>query len=344
MVFIYHAYLGAAQAGDYPAFLQGDFEHFIATLRIGLEIFFIISGYLITETLIRKGNVTDFLVDRALRVYPAYLGVLIPLCVLGMALRVDMFAETPAWSWPLHVLSNLLFVPGVFDAPIVLKVAWSLSFEAAFYLATAWAFVLYQRGRPATVVAFSLAIGFLLFSRSATAMFFFAGIGICLFREQLVNPFMRRVPPSLIFVLLVIVWQTLVLQYARPHAPLTGTFALMMVAAFYLGLHFFDAVVDGRGPMVRALAWRPIQFTATVSYSFYLWHTVIMWPLKRTLIPQLLPSLGPELTLLVFSLTSLIITYLVAWLSYEMLEYRLRNFLVRKLRAHRQARQQGQTA
>ncbi|SEQ83154.1 Peptidoglycan/LPS O-acetylase OafA/YrhL, contains acyltransferase and SGNH-hydrolase domains [Solimonas aquatica] len=330
MVLVYHAYLGAAQTGALVVAPGSFADHVFGSLRIGLEMFFMISGYLITETLIRKASVPGFLIDRLLRVYPAYIGVLIPLCVFGIWRHVEMFAETPAWSWPLHILANLLFLPGVFQLPIVLNVSWSLSFEMAFYLAAAWAFVLYHRGRPAAAAAFALAVGFLLFSRSATAMFFFAGIGICLWREQLISPWMRRVPPALSFVALVVVWQTLVLDYSRAQAHLNAWYAALLVLSFFLGLILFDAVVAGRGLLIAALRWRPIQFTATVSYSFYLWHAVLMWPLKRSLVPKLLPVLGPELTFVVFTLASLLLSWAVAWVSYELLESRLRQYLARR--------------
>ncbi|HET8880611.1 MAG TPA: acyltransferase, partial [Solimonas sp.] len=299
--------------------------------RYGLELFFMISGYLITETLLRKKDIASFAVDRALRLYPAFIGVLLPLTVLGILLRNEMFATTEPWTWPLHLLSNLLFLPGVFALPIVLPVAWSLSFEVAFYAVAALSFVLRQRGLAAAAALACGIIGVLLFTRSVSALYFGAGALVYLNRDGLLPAPLRRVPTVLSFFAMFALWHVVYIDYYHGQAQLNTYYATMISLALIAGLVFFDGVVRGQGLFSRFMRWRFLQFSATVSYSFYLWHVVLMFPGRHLLIPKLLPLVGPGVALLIFTIVSLALTFAVAYASYELLEVRLRKWLMRRI-------------
>ena len=69
-----------------------------------------------------------------------------------MATQIVMFSLGImfGWGWMgsigivdfcLNLVSNLLFLPGVFELPIALPAAWTLSYEAAFYIISATVFV-----------------------------------------------------------------------------------------------------------------------------------------------------------------------------------------------------------
>ncbi|MGI9296134.1 MAG: acyltransferase family protein [Pseudomonadales bacterium] len=116
---------------------------------LGVALFFIVSGYLVTASFVRRGKLIDYAVARVLRIYPALI-VAILFCVLFVGLLVTTL---PAMSYLSHhetILftlqnSSLLGIhhtlPGVFaDLPwknTVNGSLWTLPFELLMYLSVA---------------------------------------------------------------------------------------------------------------------------------------------------------------------------------------------------------------
>jgi len=73
LVFIYHAYGMPLIGGFWPAGISSAIAAPFLAGQLGVEIFFVISGYLITASLIRHDNVPRFLLDRAIRIHPAFI-------------------------------------------------------------------------------------------------------------------------------------------------------------------------------------------------------------------------------------------------------------------------------
>src|SRR5207249_4936591 len=108
--------------------------------------------------------------------------------VLYLLLSVAFPAESklPAlWSDSLvYILQNVLLLPGLFDIPPIIVVAWSLSYEFFFYLLTPLLLTflfMHSWPRPGRIVFFLLAaaIGFVYcyFQDGPIRLFlFFAGI------------------------------------------------------------------------------------------------------------------------------------------------------------------------
>lgn len=94
---------------------------------LGVELFFIISGYVIFCTA-RDKTPGQFAVSRAVRLYPAFwVAMLLTACMAvpwgGSSMGVSLS----------QVLVNLTMVPGLFGATPVDGVYWTLSLELAFY-------------------------------------------------------------------------------------------------------------------------------------------------------------------------------------------------------------------
>lgn len=95
---------------------------------VGVDIFFVISGFIVTKTIERASSVGAFWRDRFLRVAPLYWLISLPL-VAVVLVKVGFSLPT--------LLSFLTFWPvwgGAFQEPY-LNVGWTLSFEMLFYLA-----------------------------------------------------------------------------------------------------------------------------------------------------------------------------------------------------------------
>ncbi|HRJ18544.1 MAG TPA: acyltransferase [Bryobacteraceae bacterium] len=101
--------------------------------QTGVDMFFVLSGYLIYSLALgHRGSWRRFLARRAQRIYPPFLAVLGLYIVLALALPGEgRLPETGRW---LYLAQCVMLLPGFFDIRPLFAVAWSLSYEAAYYL------------------------------------------------------------------------------------------------------------------------------------------------------------------------------------------------------------------
>lgn len=236
----------------------------------GVELFFTLSGYLIYGSLMRGAwSLGPYLLRRAQRLYPAFLAVLLVYVVLSAAVpgqsRIPPDPAAAAWL----IMQNALLLPGVFPVTPIVTVAWTLSYEAAFYLLApllvgglrlrAWP-------RTARIVLILLLAGAsqLLPMPHARAGLFACGM---LLVEAL--PLIRRLPPLDVLA----VCATLgcgMLLLASPPDPVA--FTALFLACFLLG----GSALRGEGPVARLLATRPFVRFGAISYSYYLLHGLVL--------------------------------------------------------------------
>ena len=308
-VFVYHVHRSVVTGG-----FGIDFEpnclgfRLLESGRLGVELFFLISGYLITGSLLRHRSARTFLWGRAVRIYPAFLPLHLLLFSAGPMIGYGWMADLTGSSYALHFVSNLLFLPGVFDLPIAQIVAWSLSYELAFYLlaATGWRCVI-QRGfawRAALSGSWGLATGLLLWHHPR-AWFFVAGALACaLMRSSQGRALARR---------LAMLDLPAVLLMA---ALFDGAFGLAVVC----GCVALIGVACEGGLLARFLRRRPLQFLADVSYSFYLWHAVVLFATKRIFAEG--PIQNAYLNVALFSVISAVGSLVPAYASWKLIEQR----------------------
>ena len=91
---------------------------------LGVELFFVISGFVILMVAERARSVPSFVLARMLRLYPAYLAsvALTAVCVLWVG-KYDIGA----------VLVNLTMLQSFVDMPNITNPYWTLAFELSFY-------------------------------------------------------------------------------------------------------------------------------------------------------------------------------------------------------------------
>lgn len=130
-VMLYHA-------ADFVPHLH--LEPFVRFGYMGVDLFFVLSGFLITGILVasrdKSGYFTNFYARRALRIWPLYYALLLltfgvlPLVRPGLTGLV--FQQSHPWQ------SYLLFVQNLFGdvqrAFYTIRVTWSLAIEEQFYL------------------------------------------------------------------------------------------------------------------------------------------------------------------------------------------------------------------
>lgn len=101
----------------------------------GVDLFFVLSGYLIYGSLIRRPQPFGaYLLRRVQRIYPAFLAVLALYLVLSFVFPNESKLPASAGAAAVYLLQNLLLLPGLFPIEPIITVAWSLSYEFFFYL------------------------------------------------------------------------------------------------------------------------------------------------------------------------------------------------------------------
>ena len=130
----------------------------------GVELFFVLSGFLITGILYDACNkqhyFRNFYMRRLLRIFPLYYGVLAllfflaPLIPLLRGPTLDFLVDRQAWAW-LYAVNIYIAKHGEWSFSY-LDHFWSLAIEEHFYLL--WPLVVFLLARrPRTLIAVSLA-------------------------------------------------------------------------------------------------------------------------------------------------------------------------------------------
>ena len=126
MVLFYHCFYWGIEVGKFPR-IERLFLTSLWTGRLGVNLFFVLSGFLITGLLVdtrtRREYYRRFYIRRALRILPAYFATLTVLAVAGT-------------SWKFLGLSfvYLANLTPLFGVAIAYPVLWSLAVEEHFYL------------------------------------------------------------------------------------------------------------------------------------------------------------------------------------------------------------------
>lgn len=287
---------------------------------IGVDVFFVLSGFLITGLLRAElratGNIqiTRFYWRRALRLWPplfvmlmVYL-VLIPIFWEGenvvrntvvagfylsdysLALGYWLDALSHTWSLAVEEHFYLLWPIVIVATAKITDRKLAALLLSGFFVATTWRFIDVIRfgDWSWTFYRFDTRLsGLLLGGALATLPWrpnspvWFETIGLA----GLV--FMAQIPAA---------WS--------PSALLWPNLAVdLMVGAVVLSLS-----LDGRTWLAQCLSWRPIAYLGLSSYSIYLWHFPIWWYVRE--------YFAPAPTFAIVTVTSIV----VATLSYEFME------------------------
>ena len=97
--------------------------------HIGVRLFFVLSGFLITTILLHGISLRNFYVGRIMRLAPALY------IALGLAFLLDLYGMRDTWKWHVLQLSNVLFaMRDSWELAWPADHLWSLNVEEQFYL------------------------------------------------------------------------------------------------------------------------------------------------------------------------------------------------------------------
>lgn len=253
----------------------------------GVDLFFVLSGLLMADIALRRWPGTPrFLARRALRIYPAYLATL----ALALAAAAFLFERSSAAP---EIAANAAFLQG-FNIPgiaAINPVTWSLSFEAAFYLAVPlMAFAgsgrMRARGAAASLGLLTVFVGIVVASalvpgEKSIFLAYFAlfvpGIYLGMMEPADRQALARRIPALAALAL----WAAFEIAVKVELLPRTN--ALYYVASGIAGGLLVLKACDDEGLLARLLTRRPMLWLGRHSYSFFLVHYVVLHVLALAL-------------------------------------------------------------
>lgn len=328
LVYFYH--LGSAGVVAWPSGSPAaDMATYLwSSLRYGVEMFFMISGFVILGSLLRHATVPGFLKDRVVRIYSAWVPALIAVTAIGCAFKIRLFATiTPVETLGLFV-ANFFLLPPLVHIPMIHAVSWSLSYEWVFYFTAAIGVLLYRHAPERKwdkVLWLTLAAVFICaFPR---ALFFVTGVLVFRHREWFAQRKRWLGWPIVSFFVFLIAWRYTNVgkahfSYTMLDMVVDGRW-LGAVIAFIAALHMFASVCMNASRQVAFLSGRLFQFLGLISYSFYLWHSLVMSVVKRVVIPKVIPEYGATAGFIAFAVATLAIAIPVSWASWALFEVKL---------------------
>ncbi|HBR1702042.1 acyltransferase family protein [Klebsiella pneumoniae] len=296
---------------------------------IGVDIFFVISGYLMNEicvkTLNDKGWVISFYKKRINRIYPALLFT----CILTFILSVIILPPSFLADIKNQIISALTFTSNIYywkatsgyfssvASSYLLLHTWSLGVEFQYYLIFPIAIWLanskVSRGKPyiiyALAIAISLFLCLLLAKNKPSAAFYLLPTRAWeLFIGAFASAFYHRNPYSIITQYISVSALVLFCVFFDDSLPWPSLYTAIPVCATALLLH---ARVSNKKTILR---FKLAQYLGSASYSIYLMH----WPITSMAYnmgyePNTLGKLGLSL----FSIG-------LGVLSYHLIETRLK--------------------
>ena len=327
LVFIHHVYFTV---------LPGGF--------LGVDIFFVLSGFLITSLLLREWdqfgsiNLKLFYIRRALRLMPALITLVL---ILGAYAFIFLDHLTAAKTYQgiwltLSYVSNWIYAFGLRSADNPLGITWSLAIEEQFYLL--WPFILslallskrFTHTRFVTILGLSTVL--VAFNRSlilegnasigrvyypfdtrADALLIGCMIAFVMAHPTIPGQKVFRVlirflaVPATVFLLYMAVfadWTYLLLFHG-------WMFTLIDVSA---GIILTLVLVYPPRGLNLLLSFGPLVWVGRVSYGLYLWHWPVRWFVYHQ---QALPrTAGEVITAIVLSFGFTALSYYVVELAF----------------------------
>ena len=321
LVFFVHAHvMFGPYVASYPR-LFGVSEYLGGVGNVGVDLFFVLSGFIIYGALVRQPvNYFSFLGRRAKRVYPTFLVVLSGYLMLSMVFPFESRIPERTWEAAKYILENVLLLPGFFRIAPIVTVAWSLSFEFAFYLSVPFAVFLLGREREDSFRRITLLIGMgTMFTTSEAFLFHGSHIRMLSFLSGMllqeittngkIRAYLTRRGQWISIIALAL---TASCHFAVPPRDLGArasgilSAVLMSVATVFFVLYSLEY----RGALHRACTWRPIRYWGNISYSYYLVHGVTLKGMA-----VLLARLQPEQPPVFIYFAALVVGVAVTWVS-----------------------------
>ena len=308
---------------------------------LGVDLFFVLSGFLITEILLRTVGTKDyfksFFFKRALRIFPLYYAVLIVSVIVlplipSLRDNLEYYVDNQLWLWTF--LQNWLFIFKEPEKTNFLVHFWSLAVEEQFYLV--WPFIIFVFRKPKTLLVFVIALLLIIiclriwfwandfyFTNYFNPYTFTRFDGICIgcllaLTMKIDFDFIRKYNTIIVLMLgalnFVFYFFNKSNSYEFPYLPFFGYTSFAFVFAFLI----YEAV-SGKNKMVNLVFnSKVLKFFGKISFGFYVFH----WPIYLALFPRLVSVFNESFAfqLIASQITSSVIVTLIG-LSVSVVSY-----------------------
>lgn len=239
---------------------------------LGVHVFFVLSGYLITNLLLleyeRSSTISlrEFYIRRAFRIFPAafvFLGVV-----------VVLYWHQMRWY---HVAAAVFYVANMdLTRPWIFGHLWSLSIEEQFYLL--WPFAVKKWHRHRTVILLCVFLFTPVFRTALYAFKVHNGLVGSLPAEAdqlaigcLLAIFAQRLPKISGYAAIVMLLAVIFIPWFPASSP-ARSLVMLFVARPLLHVSIAGLVLHAIQVPYRALNWTPVAWLGKISYSVYLWQ------------------------------------------------------------------------
>jgi exopolysaccharide production protein ExoZ len=240
----------------------------------GVDLFFVLSGYLIYGSLIKRQQAfLPFIRKRIARIYPAFCVVFAIYLLLSILSPKDSRIPAVASDAVLYILQNFLLLPGLFPIEPIITVAWSLSYEMFYYLViplAVFVFGLRQRSPRWRVMFFlAIAVAITVYCALNTGhvrlIMFIAGI---LLYEAGNNG--KITVPGKAYALAALIAGLVSTLIPFPGSASFALKTAILAASFFLVC--FSCFSEADNMLARTFSWTPLRWLGNMSYSYYLLH------------------------------------------------------------------------
>jgi exopolysaccharide production protein ExoZ len=242
--------------------------------NVGVDLFFVLSGYLIYGSLMsRRQPFLRFMSRRVERIYPTFAVMFAAYVALSFMFPAESKIPSPPGAGLVYLLQNFLLLPGIFPVKPMIVVAWTLSYEMFYYLAIPLVVGLFGlRGRgPVWRMVFFVAIAAALAAWCAAnggpvRLIMFIS-GVVLFEAM--NRFPAWSPSSAAGLVALGVGLLSTLLPWNGNAGIALKICILFVTFAVLCWVCFRTPLSW---LPRTFSWTPLRWLGNMSYSYYLIH------------------------------------------------------------------------